>query len=197
MPKATVPLVAADASPALSQMGGSWPTDGRVVGIVADGGTDPDGVRAARQAVLDPGTVPLIIAPAGGMPDADGDPVEVQRTFATARSVEFDAVLSAGAPAPAADAHGAREAKARNTGNTGSTGKAAPDPGSCSCSPRPAGTARRSADGTGRGPSSKPRASHRRRGRAIIVSEGATEAVRAAAEALAGHRAWDRFPPAL
>ncbi|MFF7505410.1 hypothetical protein ACFZBM_39305 [Streptomyces lavendulae] len=129
MPKATVPLVAADASPALSQMGGSWPTDGRVVGIVADGGTDPDGVRAARQAVLDPGTVPLIIAPAGGMPDADGDPVEVQRTFATARSVEFDAVLSAGAPAPAADAHGAREAKARNTGNTGSTGKAAPDPG--------------------------------------------------------------------
>ena len=42
--------------------------------------------------------VPLVIAPAGGMLGADGDPVTVQRTFATARSVEFDALLLAGAP---------------------------------------------------------------------------------------------------
>ena len=45
--------------------------------------------------------VPLLIAPHGGM--VGGLPV--QRTFATGRSVEFDAVLLAGAPAPAPDAH--------------------------------------------------------------------------------------------
>jgi catalase len=38
----------------------------------------------------------------------------VQRTFATARSVEFDALLLAGAPAPGKDAYGARDAKAGN-----------------------------------------------------------------------------------
>ena len=40
----------------------------------------------------------------GGLP--------VQRTFATGRSVEFDALLLAGAPAPAPDALPARDAKA-------------------------------------------------------------------------------------
>ncbi len=57
--------------------------------------------------------VPLVIAPTGGTLDADGgDPVTVQRTFATARSTEFDAILLAGAPTPAGDAYGARDAKA-------------------------------------------------------------------------------------
>jgi catalase len=36
----------------------------------------------------------------------------VQRTFATARSVEFDALLLAGCPAPAPDALAARDGKA-------------------------------------------------------------------------------------
>jgi catalase len=38
----------------------------------------------------------------------------VQRTFATARSIEFDAVLLAGVPGAGADALGARDAKAGN-----------------------------------------------------------------------------------
>ena len=41
----------------------------------------------------------------------EGD-IAAQRTFATARSVEFDAVLLAGCPAPAPDALPARDAKA-------------------------------------------------------------------------------------
>lgn len=45
------------------------------------------------------------------MLDRSGDPVTVQRTFTTPRSTEFDAILPAGAPAPAADACGARDAK--------------------------------------------------------------------------------------
>jgi catalase len=60
--------------------------------------------------------VPLVIAPAGGVLAADsGDPVTVQRTFAAARSVEFDAPLLAGAPTPGKDAYGARDAKAGNS----------------------------------------------------------------------------------
>ncbi|MBT2472906.1 catalase [Streptomyces sp. ISL-66] len=99
-------------SPALSQLGHTWPLDGRVIGIVADEAADLDGVRSVRQAVLDAGMVPLVIAPTGGTIDADGDPLTVQRTFATARSIEFDAILLAGAPATGADAYGARDAKA-------------------------------------------------------------------------------------
>jgi catalase len=111
-PAATVPLVAADPSPALSQVGKTWPLDGRIIGIVADGSGDLAGVRSVRRAVLDVGMVPLVIAPTGGKLDADGTPITVQRTFATARSVEYDAILLAGVPGPGSDAYGARDAKA-------------------------------------------------------------------------------------
>ncbi|MER7982864.1 catalase [Streptomyces sp. NPDC095817] len=98
-------------SPALSQLGGTWPLDGRIVGIVTAGDQDLSGVRSVRQAVLDAGMVPLVIAPAGGVLTTDGEPVTVQRTLATARSTEFDALIVAGTPAPSADAYGARDAK--------------------------------------------------------------------------------------
>ncbi|MGW0700234.1 catalase [Streptomyces sp. NPDC002867] len=111
-PKPTEPLASVEPSPALSQTGRTWPVDGRVIGIVADADCDLDGVRAVRRSVLDAGMVPLVIAPTGGELGADGDPVAVQRTFATARSIEFDALVLAGAPGPADDAFGARDAKA-------------------------------------------------------------------------------------
>ncbi|WP_326701179.1 catalase [Streptomyces sp. NBC_01754] len=103
-PRPDGPLADPQPSAALSQVGQTWPVDGRVIGIVADGNADLDGVRAVRRAVQDSGMVPLVIASAGGVLDADGDPVTVQRTFATARSVEFDAVLLAGAPGGAGTA---------------------------------------------------------------------------------------------
>ncbi|MFJ6442740.1 catalase [Streptomyces sp. NPDC091649] len=112
VPRATEPLGSPEPSPALSQVGGTWPSDGRVVGIVTDGRGDLAGVRSVREAVLRAGMVPLVIAPRGGVLDADGDPVTVQRTFANARSVEFDAILLAGAPGRGDDAYGARDAKA-------------------------------------------------------------------------------------
>ncbi|MEV0220601.1 catalase [Streptomyces sp. NPDC050704] len=118
-PEATVPLVAADPSPALSQLGHVWPLDGRVIGIVTDEQGDLDGVRTVREAVLNAGMVPLVIAPAGGKLDAEGEPIQVQRTFATARSVEYDAILLAGVPGPAKDAYGARDAKAGDAGSDG------------------------------------------------------------------------------
>ncbi|MFD3547481.1 catalase [Streptomyces sp. NPDC058655] len=112
-PAATEPLVDARPSPALSQIGRTWPLDGRVIGIVTGQALDLAGVREAREAVLDAGMVPLVVAPAGGvLGDAGGEPVTVQRTFATARSVEFDALVFAGVPGAGADAYGARDAKA-------------------------------------------------------------------------------------
>ncbi|GGS23728.1 catalase [Streptomyces rubiginosohelvolus] len=102
-------------SPALSQLGQTWPLDGRIVGIVADANADLDGVRSVRQATLDAGMVPLVIAPAGGTLGTDDNSVTVQRTFATARSIEFDTILLAGTAAAGADAHGARDAKAGDT----------------------------------------------------------------------------------
>ncbi|RKN45388.1 catalase [Micromonospora endolithica] len=107
-PQPTIPLADVEPSPALSQIGREWPGDGRTVGIVVDPDGDLDGVGQVRRAVFAAGMVPLLIAPHGGTV-AD---LPVQRTFATARSVEFDAVLLAGAPVPAPDALPARDAKA-------------------------------------------------------------------------------------
>lgn len=114
-PKPEEPLAAVDPSPALSQVGQEWPVDGRIVGIVADPAADLAGVRSLRSAVLAAGMVPLVIAPTGGRLGPDGDPITVQRTFAAARSTEFDAIVLAGAPQPGKDALGARDAKVADT----------------------------------------------------------------------------------
>ncbi|MFJ9643691.1 catalase [Streptomyces sp. NPDC101206] len=111
-PAATETLADASPSPRLSQIGQTWPLDGRIIGIVTDAAGDQAGVTEVRQAVLDAGMVPLVIAPVGGRLAGDGAPVTVQRTYAAARSVEFDALLFAGVPAAGADAYGARDAKA-------------------------------------------------------------------------------------
>ncbi|MEW5354538.1 catalase [Streptomyces sp. 16-176A] len=110
-PSATVPLADVEPSPALSQVGHTWPTDGRIVGIVTGPDGDLEGVRAVRDAVLAAGMVPLVVAPTGGTLGDGADALTVQRAYATARSVEFDAVLLAGAPGVGADAYGARDAK--------------------------------------------------------------------------------------
>jgi catalase len=112
-PEPTIPLTDEVPSPALSQVGGTWPADGRLVGIVVPDGVDDLGdVRAARDAIFAAGMVPLVIASTGGMlTDEAGDPVPVQRTFLTVRSIELDTILLAGAPAPAPDADPAVDAK--------------------------------------------------------------------------------------
>ncbi|WP_328338499.1 catalase [Micromonospora sp. NBC_00421] len=107
-PQPTVPLADVAPSPALSQVGGLWPADGRTVGIVVDAGADAAGVEQVRREVFAAGMVPLVIAAHGGTVGG----LTVQRTFATGRSVELDALLLAGAPAPAPDALPARDAKA-------------------------------------------------------------------------------------
>jgi catalase len=76
-------------SPALSQVGQTWPVKGRIIDIIAGQGSNLKTLKSVRQAVLDAGAIPLVIAPAGGALGNGANKVTVQRTFATARSVEF------------------------------------------------------------------------------------------------------------
>ncbi|MFJ5938522.1 catalase [Streptomyces sp. NPDC093071] len=192
VPRATEPAPDSTPSPALSQVGGEWPADGRIVGIVTDGSADADGVRALRRAVLDAGMVPLVVAPAGGTIGGDADPVTVQRTFATARSVEFDALVLAGAPAPGADAQGARDAKAGEPGQ-----------GTAPVDPRLAllvSEAFRHAKAIGgwAGAETVLAAAAIPTGAPGVVLADSGEAVLSGlTPLLAKHRVWDRFPAAV
>ncbi|HEX2902688.1 MAG TPA: catalase [Jatrophihabitans sp.] len=99
-PTEQVPDVAV--SPALAQIGQQWPTAGRTIGLLVGRNCDAAQVAQLQQQILDAGMVGLIIAPVGGrLPD--GTPA--QRTYQTARSVEYDAlVLADGIGAEPADA---------------------------------------------------------------------------------------------
>ncbi|MEU2778160.1 catalase [Streptomyces sp. NPDC007162] len=188
-PEPTVPLADVAPSPALSQIGRTWPTEGRIVGIVTGPDGDLDGVRAVRDAVDAAGMVPLVVAPTGGfLGDGDGE-LPVHRTYATARSVEFDAVLVAGAPGLGDDAYGARDAKA-GTGNGHRPGH---DPrvalllnetfrhGKAIGGWKGAETA---LEGAGV-PADAP---------GVIVGDGGPEALQQVIALLGEHRVWERFP---
>ncbi|SEO76924.1 catalase [Trujillonella endophytica] len=87
-------------SPALRQIKPEpFPIDGRIVGVVAGPGADLKGIAKLRTALEAEGALLRVIAPHGGQL-VDGKDVEiVERTFATGRSIEFDAIVVAdGAP---------------------------------------------------------------------------------------------------
>ncbi|OJF14418.1 catalase [Couchioplanes caeruleus] len=181
VPEPTVPPADVTASPALSQIGREWPADGRIIGIVVDDG-DLDGVDAVRRAVFGAGMVPLLIAAHGGMVGH----MSVQRTFATARSIEFDALLLAAAPAPAPDALPARDAKA------GAADTVTVDPRVALLVEEAWRHAKAiGAWGAGvtvlgqSGVAGTP---------GVVTAESGTEALAAVQRLLAAHRVWERFP---
>lgn len=100
-PEPTGPLPEPAPSPALSQVGQRWPVDGRMVGIVVDDTGDLDAVAEVRTALLAAGVVPLLVAPRGGELRPG---LPAQRTYATVRSTELDAVLLATSPDSVLDA---------------------------------------------------------------------------------------------
>jgi catalase len=69
--------------------------DGRKIGIVADAGSDLAGVAKLAKDLLAMKVTPLVIAPVGGELKSGRRSVTVDRTFATARSIEFDALVVA------------------------------------------------------------------------------------------------------
>ena len=109
-PSAEVATTEQTASEALSQLGRSWPVDGRVVGIVCDDSSDAGAVAALAEGIRAAGALPLVVAPHGG---TIGEAATVvQRTYLTARSVEFDALVLTGAGQASADAVPNRDVKA-------------------------------------------------------------------------------------
>jgi catalase len=87
-------------SPALRQItDAAFPIAGRLVGVVAGPDADLAGIAALRTALEAEGAVVKVVAPVGGTLGSGTDTQVVERTFVTARSVEFDAVVVAdGAP---------------------------------------------------------------------------------------------------
>jgi catalase len=186
-PEATEDVPDAQPSPAVSQLGKTWPVAGRVVGIVADESSDLESVRDARKALDDAGIVPLVIAPSGGTlgGEADGG-IPVQRTYLTARSTEFDAVIVAGSGAPAADAEQGLDAKAGEPG--------------ASLDPRivlllsEAFRHAKAIGAWGSGSAGVDAASIPDDAAGVVLGDSAGQVVPQIQELLAAHRAWERFP---
>jgi catalase len=94
-PKAD-PVEHLDPSPALAQVTGeAFPVAGRIVGIIAGPDTDVAGITALRTALEAEGAVARVIAPFGGELGKGRNKEIIERTFVTARSIEFDAVVVA------------------------------------------------------------------------------------------------------
>ncbi|WP_240662560.1 catalase [Streptomyces sp. WAC 06738] len=177
-------------SPALAQIGRQWPVTGRVIAIVADENTALDSVRAIRAEVLGAGMVPLVVAPrAGRLEGGGGEPVAVDRTFANARSVEFDAVLLAGTPRPGDDAYGARDAKAgQNPAGAGTDPRLAQFLAEAYRHAKPLGgwaDSDRALDAAGCPPDAP----------GVVVADDPQAVLDDITELLTRHRVWDRFPP--
>ncbi|MGC5249355.1 catalase [Gordonia sp. DT219] len=85
-------------SPALAQVGAQWPVDGRQIGILADDADDLAEVSELVTKIDGAGMVPLVIAPHGGQLGSGKAVVPISRTFATMRSIEYDAIILASAP---------------------------------------------------------------------------------------------------
>jgi catalase len=91
-------------SPALSQIPpGPRPITGRVIGVVAAPGADLAGISKLRTALTAQGATLRVIAPVGGTLGKGTRSEVVDRTFATTRSIEFDAIVVAGGTGSLAD----------------------------------------------------------------------------------------------
>ena len=107
-PKPTAAPVESPVSAALSQIGGTWPVAGRQVGIIVGEKTKAKGITVVQEALHAQGVLPLVIAPHGGTLHK----LPVQRTYAAAASIEFDALIVLGSTPPAPDALTSVDAKA-------------------------------------------------------------------------------------
>jgi catalase len=183
-PEPTVSLVDPDPSPALSQVGQAWPAEGRIIGIVVDPAGELDDVEALRLTIFSAGMVPLLIAPHGGKVGE----LSVQRTFATARSVEFDAVLIAGAPAPAPDALPTRDEKAGAADTTEVDPRVVLLVEECFRHAKVIGA-------WGAGVRALEAARCATQAPGVVTGENAADVFSTVQEQMAFHRVWERFAP--
>lgn len=189
-PSPTLEVPDVEPSPALSQVGTPYPATGRKVGVVVDTSTDPEAAAAVVAAVTAYDLLPFVIAPSGGRL---GELV-VSRTYATARSFEFDTLVVLGA-APGADAVPGLDARAGRPTESGSrvdpriAVMAAEMWRHCKVLGAFGEPGRRALDAAGV-PDSAP---------GVLVGEDASAPADLFAELtelLTLHRVWDRFAPA-
>jgi catalase len=95
-PPAADPVGDVVLSPALRQITGEpSPASGRVVGVLAAAGELPEAVGEMIDQLGTKGVTVRLIAPLPGTVLRDGAPVVAERTYATARSIELDALVLA------------------------------------------------------------------------------------------------------
>ncbi|WP_026533759.1 catalase [Arthrobacter sp. H14] len=188
VPEPTEELAEVQPSAALSQIGKEWPLDGRIVGIVADMDSDLESVRAVQTAVFDAGMVPLIVAPTGGKLGEGENALTVQRSFTTTRSVEFDAILLAGAPMPGPDAADGLDAKAGD-----SRASEAVDP-RVTLMLSEAFRHAKAVGGWGQAETAFTAAGVDVNAPGVVLGSSGTEVLGEVAGLLARHRVWERFP---
>lgn len=187
-PSSQLELTEVEPSAALSQIGKSWPVAGRIIGILADDRSDLTAVLTLRAAITDAGMVPLVIAPHGGkLPKTDDDGVIVQRTYATARSTEFDAVLVASMLLPAPDARGSLDAKAGLPSST--------DP-RVALLLAEAYRHAKAVGGWGSAPDVLTAAGIDSEAPGVVLAEDPQTVLTEVVKLLGEHRVWDRFPVA-
>ncbi len=169
-------------SAALSQIGGSWPVAGRQIGIIIGKDVAVADVNGIRSAMSAEGVVALVVGPHGGR---IGELV-VQRTYANAASIEFDALIAVGELPPAPDAMVSGDTKAG-----AASAKATTDPRVLKLlaeawrHAKAIGSIRSDTALTEAGISDDDIG---------VVTGTAAKLTPKLLELLAGHRAWDRFP---
>ena len=93
VPQSQQQVADATVSPALSQLGKTWPVDGRKVALFVDG-ADSRTVSTIVEELKERNLTPLLISPTHGEA-APG--ISIDRSYLTARSIEADAVVLLGA----------------------------------------------------------------------------------------------------
>ena len=167
---------------AVSQLGGTWPVAGRIVGVIVGPGSDPDDIKAVRSALITADVLPLVIGPHGGKIGS----ITVQRTYANAASIEFDAIILVGATPPAADALPSLDAKSAAEGGPGTP-----------IDPRVSkliGEAWRHAKAIGSVPGAGSSAAVLPADAPGVAHGGPAQVTDQIIKLLAAHRSWGRFP---
>ena len=181
-PASTVTLEQTTTTAAISQLGGTWPVAGRIVGVVIGSDSNQADIQAVRSVLLDAKVLPLVVGPRGGVIGS----VTVQRTYANAASIEFDAIVIVGDTPPAPDALPSLDTK--------SAAKGGPD---TAIDPRIAkllGEAWRHAKAIGTTDATSAASALLPTGAPGTVHGTPTSVAKHIIELLASHRVWQRFP---
>lgn len=102
-PKGTPPQDVVTSAALTQVVTAPGPVAGRKVAIVADADSDFAGITQLTRTLRAKGVVAHVLSAAGGTLKSGRRTLVVERTFATARSIEFDAVVIAGGTAPTTD----------------------------------------------------------------------------------------------